>query len=63
MGAFMDAIKRNPNFATIILQCSSQFNGKYYDRNDNSIPFVGTRPYYIFVMGPYDKLKYLDEKL
>ena len=63
MGAFMDAIKRNPNFATIILQCSSRFHGKYYDRNNHPIPFVGTRPYYIFVMGPYDKLKYLDEKL
>ena len=63
MGAFMDAIKRNPDFATIILQCSSQFQGKYYDRNDHPIPFVGTRPYYIFIMGPYDKLKYLDEKL
>lgn len=63
MGAFMDAIKRNPNFATIILQCSSRFHGKYYDRNDHPIPFVGTRPYYIFIMGPYDKLKYLDEKL
>ena len=63
MGAFMDAIKRNPDFATIILQCSSQFQGKYYDRNDHPIPFVGTRPYYIFIMGSYDKLKYLDEKL
>ena len=63
MGAFMEAIKRNPDFATIILQCSSQFQGKYYDRNDHPIPFVGIRPYYIFIMGQYDKLKYLDEKL
>jgi len=63
MGAFMEAIKKNPDFATIILQCSSQFQGKYYDRNDHPIPFVGTRPYYIFIMGSYNKLKYLDEKL
>ncbi len=63
MGAFMNAIKKDPNFATIILQCSSQFQGKYYDRNDQPIPYMGIRPYYIFIMGSYEQLKYIDEKL
>lgn len=63
MAAFMKAIKEDPDFATIILQCSSQFSGKYYDRNDHPIPFQGIRPYYIFIMGKYDYLKYVDQKL
>ncbi len=63
MAAFMKAIKEDPEFATIILQCSSQFSGKYYDRNDHPIPFQGIRPYYIFIMGKYDHLKYVDQKL
>ena len=63
MGAFMNAIKSNPEFATIILQCSSQFQGKYYDRNDKPIAYTGIRPYYIFIMGACDKLQYIDKKL
>lgn len=63
MGAFMDAIKKDANFATIILQCKSQFQGKYYNRNDVPTTYTGERPYYIFIMGSYDKLKVLDEKL
>ncbi|MBR6715093.1 MAG: hypothetical protein IKI83_01415 [Prevotella sp.] len=63
MGAFMNAIKKDPNFATIILQCSSQFQGKYYDRNDNPISYTGIRPYYIFIMGSYEQLRYIDKKL
>ena len=63
MNAFMKAIKKDPDFATIILQCSSQFSGKYYDRNDRPIPYTGTRPYYIFIMGKYEYLKYVDQKL
>jgi hypothetical protein len=63
MGAFMNAIKKDPNFATIILQCSSQFQGKYYDRNDMPISYTGNRPYYIFILGPYDRLLALDRKL
>lgn len=56
MGAFMDAIKKDPNFATIILQCQSSFNGMYYDRTDHGIPYTGVRPFYIFIMGSYDNL-------
>lgn len=63
MGAFMEAIKKDPNFATIILQCSSQFQGKYYDRSDMPIAYSGTRPYYIFIMGNYDRLIDLDKQL
>ena len=63
MAAFMNAIKENPDFATIILQCSSQFQGKYYDRKDQPIPYTGSRPYYIFIMGSYEHLLYIDKKL
>lgn len=63
MGAFMDAIKKDPNFATIILQCKSKFQGKYYNRNDQPFTYTGERPYYIFIMGSYDRLKDIDSKL
>lgn len=63
MGAFLKALKNNPNFATIILQCQSKFQGKYYNRNDNPVSYNGNRPYYIFIMGDYDKLMEIDKKL
>ena len=63
MAAFMNALKEDPDFATIILKCSSQFSGKYYDRNNRPISYTGIRPYYIFIMGKYEYLKYLDQKL
>ena len=63
MGAFMAAIKNDPDFATIILKCKSQFQGKYFNRNDQPFTYTGERPYYIFIMGSYDRLKDIDNKL
>lgn len=63
MGAFMNAIKKDPNFATIILQCQSRFKGNYYNRNDKATSYEGKRPYYIFIMGSLDKLKEINDKL
>ena len=63
MGAFLDAIKKDPNFATIILKCKSQFKGKYYNRSDKPFTYTGERPYYIFIMGSYDRLKEIDNTL
>lgn len=63
MGAFMNAIKKDPDFATIILKCKSQFQGRYFNRNDQPFTYTGERPYYIFIMGSYERLKEIDSKL
>ena len=63
MGAFLDAIKKDPNFSTIILQCQSAFQGMYYDRTGHGIAYQGTRPFYIFIMGSYDKLIDINKNL
>lgn len=51
MHAFMDATDAIPDMAVLILQCSSKFQGKYFNRADKPYPYTGVRPYYIFLMG------------
>lgn len=51
MHAFLDATDAIPDMAVLILQCTSQFQGKYYNRADKPFPYTGVRPYYIFLMG------------
>ena len=57
--AFLDAIKANPELATVVLQFRSQFSGTYYDRNDKPLPCDGMRPYYVVMMGDKAALKTL----
>ena len=42
----------------IILQCQSDFNGYYYDRNDKPILYRGKRPYYVFFIGDVKFARY-----
>lgn len=49
--AFLEATKSNPDFATIILQFHSQFDGIYFDRMDHKLPCKSLRPYYVVMMG------------
>lgn len=39
------------DLSVIIIQLQSGFDGIYYDKTNNPIPFKGTRPYYIWIMG------------
>ena len=53
-GTFMKAIRQardaKSEFATIIMQCMSEFSGNYYE-GGQAIPCHGERPYYVIVMG------------
>ena len=62
--AFMEALKKNNgDLATIVLQCSSKFNGYYYDMNDKEIAYQGRRPYYIIFVGKSAYIKDLYAKM
>jgi hypothetical protein len=63
MGAFMDALDKNPELGVIILQCQSDFNGYYYDRNDKPILYRGKRPYYVFFIGDVKYLQDINTKM
>lgn len=63
-GAFMGAIKkRNNDLATIVLQCSSNFDGYYYDMNDKPILYHGRRPFYMIFVGKTAYIKDLYAKI
>lgn len=50
--AFMDALKRHGNdLSLVMLQCSSRFDGYYYDLNDEGHYYQGYRPYYVVIVG------------
>jgi hypothetical protein len=43
------------NMSTLVLQCNSNFAGKYYDKDNNAADFSNApikRPYYIMFIGP-----------
>lgn len=61
--AFLDATKENPNFATIVLQFQSQFDGIYYDRMDNKLQCHSLRPYYVVMLGDKDCLAKLYKEI
>lgn len=63
-GAFMAAIKKKKNdLATIVLQCSSKFDGYYYDMNDKPIAYQGHRPFYMIFVGKTAYIKNLYAKI
>ncbi len=57
--AFLQTIASRPQFATVIMQFKSQFDGTYYDRNDTPMPCRSARPYYVVIMGDKAALKKL----
>ena len=58
-GTFMKAIRRarddKHEFATVIMQCMSEFSGNYYEGNQ-AIACNGQRPYYVIVMGNLEQV-------
>ncbi len=57
--AFLTALSKNGNMATIILQFASSFDGYYYDRNDKPYVCKSPRPFYVVMTGNRDALKTL----
>lgn len=43
----------------MVYQCSSEFDGKYYDYKNNPHRYNGSRPYYIWVIGHPERLFHL----
>ena len=46
-----DHLTQYPNFAVLVYQLYSNFNGTYYDYKNRPRRYNGERPYYIWVMG------------
>lgn len=46
-----DHLTQYPNFAILVYQLYSNFNGTYYDYKNRPRQYNGERPYYIWVMG------------
>ena len=46
-----DHLTQYPNFAVLVYQLYSNFNGTYYDYKNRPRQYNGERPYYIWVMG------------
>lgn len=57
--AFLDAIKANPDLATVVMQLKSEFSGIYYDRYDRPLACDKMRPYYVVMVGDKAALKTL----
>ncbi len=60
MGKYLDSL---PNTALLIYQLSSQFNGIFYNRQDDKIPINTQRPYYIWVIGDVKHINNLRSKV
>lgn len=56
MGKYLDSL---PNTALLIYQLSSQFNGIFYNREDDNITINTQRPYYMWVIGDIKHLNNL----
>ena len=41
----------HPDFAVVGYRCMSQFDGYYYDKNDSKKHYIGSRPFYIWLLG------------
>lgn len=62
--AFMSAIDKNKgDLSTIVLQCTTDFNGYYYDMSDKPLHYNGKRPYYIIFVGSSRNIADLYKKI
>lgn len=62
--AFMNAINKNKgDLSTIVLQCTSDFKGYYYDMSDKPLFYDGKRPYYIIFVGSIKNIADLYKKI
>ncbi len=52
------------DLSAVIIQLESNFEGTYYDKTNNPIPFKGKRPYYIWIFGNNQQIsEILDKKI
>lgn len=56
-------LNKNKDFSIEIFSSESQFNGYLYPYQSKPIPFIGKRPYYIWVFGPKDLIGALNLKV
>lgn len=63
MGTFSTLMEKLDNAAVILYKMESQFNGIYYDKNDEDTLYKGNRPYYIWVLGSADNLSTLVQEV
>ena len=54
-----EKLKENPDFAVIIYQLKSQFEGRYYNCFDEPVNIKAQRPFYIIIFGDRSRLKML----
>lgn len=51
---------RGKNKAVSIYRIMGDFNGSYYDKGNKPIKYSGSRPFYVFVIGDKDNVRYFD---
>lgn len=62
--SFGEALYANKDLATIIVKLNSSFSGTYYDYENKEINLQNqNRPYYIWIIGKYDKVQTLLNKV
>ena len=60
---FLTADKKGQKLTTNVYQYSSDYEGKYYDFNDDGKPFKGQRPYYLAVIGEQGNIKQFTDQI
>lgn len=62
-GHIANKLKENPNFAVIVYQLNSNFDGTYYNCFDQGTKINNQRPFYILIFGDKDRLHMLTDKV
>ena len=60
---FSDFIYTNPDLATVVIKLNSEFDGTYYDLNNDKHTLKNRRPYYVWLIGKYDYIQKLRDKI
>lgn len=60
---FLTADKKGQKLTTNVYQFYSDFNGKYYDYNDDSALLKAKRPYYLAVIGQQNSVNLFTDKI
>lgn len=60
---FLTADKEGQKLTTNVYQYLSDYDGKYYDFNDDGKPFKGLRPYYLAVIGEQGNIKQFTDQI
>ena len=53
---FYDKLREDKDFSVVVMRLTSNFNGNYYDRLNNSHAYNGSRPYYMWLMGSREQI-------